>query len=100
MNTANPKVIVDLATKYRLPAVYDRTEFVGHGGLMSYGPDRRELYRRSAVFVDRVLRGAKPTDIPVEQPKKFEFVVNLKAAKQISLKLPETVLYRADRVIR
>jgi putative ABC transport system substrate-binding protein len=103
VNTASPKPIIDLATKYRLPAVYDRTEFVTfvtNGGLMSYGPDRAELYKRAAVFVDRVLKGAKPADIPVEQPKKFEFVINLKAAKQIGLNIPPNVLARADRVIR
>ena len=100
VNTASPKPIIDLATKYQLPAVYDRTEFVTAGGLMSYGPDRAESYRRAAVFVDRVLKGAKPADIPVEQPKKFEFIINLKAAKQIGLTIPPNVLARADRVIR
>ena len=100
VNTASPKPIIDLATKYRLPAVYDRTEFVTAGGLMSYGPDRDVSYRRAAVFVDRVLKGAKPADIPVEQPKKFELVINLKAAKQIGLTIPPNVLARADRVIR
>jgi ABC-type uncharacterized transport system substrate-binding protein len=100
VNTASPKPIIDLATKYKLPAVYDRTEFVTAGGLMSYGPDRAELYRRAAVFVDRVLKGAKPADIPVEQPKKFELIINLKAAKQIDLTIPASVLARADKVIR
>ena len=100
VNTASPKPIIDLATKYQLPAVYDRTEFVTAGGLMSYGPDRDESYRRAAVFVDRVLKGAKPADIPVEQPKKFELIINLKAAKQIGLTIPPNVLARADRVIK
>ena len=100
VNTASPKPIIDLAAKYQLPAVYDRTEFVTAGGLMSYGPDRAELYRRAAVFVDRVLKGAKPADIPVEQPKKFEFIINLKAAKQIGLTIPPNVLARADKVIK
>jgi ABC-type uncharacterized transport system substrate-binding protein len=100
VNTASPKPIIDLATKYQLPAVYDRTEFVTAGGLMSYGSDRAESYRRAAVFVDRVLKGAKPANIPVEQPKKFELIINLKAAKQIGLTVPPNVLARADRVIR
>jgi putative ABC transport system substrate-binding protein len=89
-----------LAAKYRLPAVFDRAEFVTTGGLMSYGPDRAELYRRAAVFVDKILKGTKPADIPVEQPKKFEFIVNLKAAKQIGLTIPPNVLARADKVIK
>ena len=100
VNTASPKPIIDLAAKYQLPAVYDRTEFVTAGGLMAYGPDRTELYRRAAVFVDRVLKGAKPADLPVEQPKKFELVINLKAAKQIGLTIPPNVLVRADKVIK
>jgi putative ABC transport system substrate-binding protein len=100
VNTASPKPIIDLATKYKLPSVYDRTEFVTAGGLMAYGPDRTELYRRAAVFVDRVLKGAKPADIPVEQPKKFELVINLKTAKQIGLTIPPNVLARADKVIK
>ena len=98
--TSNTKLVTELAAKYRLPAVYDRAEFVTDGGLMSYGPDRAELYRRAAVFVDRVLKGAKPADIPVEQPKKFELIINLKAAKQIGLTIPPNVLARADKVIR
>jgi ABC-type uncharacterized transport system substrate-binding protein len=100
VNTASPKPIIDLAAKYQLPAVYDRTEFVTAGGLMAYGPDRTELYRRAAVFVDRVLKGAKPADIPVEQPKKFELIINLKTAKQIGLTIPPNVLARADKVIK
>ena len=98
--TSNTKLVTELAAKYRLPAVYDRAEFVTDGGLMSYGPDRAELYKRAAVFVDRILKGAKPADIPVEQPTKFEFIVNLKAAKQIGLTIPPNVLARADKVIR
>src|SRR5262245_20884160 len=98
--TSNTKLVTELAGKYRLPAVYDRAEFVTDGGLMSYGPDRAELYKRAAVFVDKILKGAKPADIPVEQPKKFELVINLKAAKQIGLTIPPNVLARADRVIR
>ena len=98
--SANRKQIADLAAKHRLPAIFERGDFVESGGMMSYGPDRAELYKRAAVFVDRILKGAKPADIPVEQPTKFEFIVNLKAAKQIGLTIPPNVLARADRVIR
>ena len=98
--TSNTKLVTELAAKYGLPAVYDRAEFVLAGGLMSYGPDRAELYKRAAVFVDKILKGTKPADIPVEQPKKFELVINLKAAKQIGLIIPPNVLARADKVIK
>ena len=98
--SANRKQIADLAAKHRLPAIFERGDFVESGGMMSYGPDRAELYRRAAVFVDRILKGAKPADIPVEQPTKFEFIVNLKAAKQIGLTIPPNVLARADKVIK
>jgi putative ABC transport system substrate-binding protein len=100
LNTANPKLIVDLATKYRLPAIFEREDFIASGGLMSYGPDRAEGYRRAATYVDKVLKGTKPADLPVEQPMKFEFIINLKAAKQIGLTIPPNVLARADKVIR
>jgi putative tryptophan/tyrosine transport system substrate-binding protein len=100
LNTANAKMIVDLAAKYQLPAVFERADFVGSGGLMSYGPDRAESYRRVAVYVDKILKGAKPADLPVEQPTKFELVINLQAAKQIGLTIPPQVLARADRVIK
>jgi len=83
-----------------LPAIYTQGNYVASGGLMSYGPDRAEPFRRAAVYVDKILKGAKPADLPVEQPKKFEFIVNLKAAKQIGLIIPPNVLARADRVIR
>ena len=92
--------IADLAVKSRLPAIYDRQEFVDDAGLMSYGTNFPDLYRRAATYVDKILKGAKPADLPVEQPTKFELVINLKAAKQIGLTIPPNVLARADRVIR
>ena len=97
---AERKRIVELAGKYRLPAIYFQKEFVDEGGLMSYGADFTDLYRRAAVYVDKILKGAKPADLPVEKPTKFEFIINLKAAKQIGLTIPPNVLVRADRVIR
>jgi putative tryptophan/tyrosine transport system substrate-binding protein len=96
----NRKLIVDLAAQQRLPAIYGRSDFVDAGGLASYGTSFADLYRRAAVYVDKILKGAKPADLPVEQPKKFEFIINLKAAKQIGLTIPPNVLARADRVIR
>ena len=92
--------IADLAVKNRLPAIYDRREFVENGGLLSYGVSLIDLHRRSATYVDKILKGAKPADLPVEQPTKFEFIINLKAAKQIGLTIPPTVLARADKVIK
>jgi putative tryptophan/tyrosine transport system substrate-binding protein len=92
--------IVNLAAKYRLPASYNQSEFVEVGGLMSYGPPFRDLFRRAAAYVDKLLKGAKPADLPVEQPMKFELIINLKTAKQIGLTIPPNVLVRADRVIR
>ena len=92
--------IVDFAAKSRLPAMYPDREFVEMGGLMSYGPNFVDLFRRAATYVDKILKGAKPADLPVEQPTKFEFIVNLKAAKQIGLKIPPNVLARADKVIK
>src|SRR5262249_55177276 len=97
---AERKRIVELAIKYRLPAIYFQKEFVDEGGLMSYGADYADLYRRSAGYVDKILKGAKPADLPVEQPKKFELVINLKAAKQIGITIPLNVLAGADRVIK
>jgi len=94
------KQIVDLAVRSRLPAIYHAREWVEDGGLMSYGVSVTDLYRRAATFVDKILKGAKPADLPVEQPTKFEFIINLKAAKQIGLTIPPNVLPRADRVIR
>jgi len=95
-----PREVVALAAKHRLPVIYGFREFPEVGGLMSYGASRRDLYRRTTVFVDKILKGAKPADLPVEQPTKFEFIVNLKAAKQIGLTIPPNVLARADKVIR
>jgi ABC-type uncharacterized transport system substrate-binding protein len=94
------KRVVDLATRSRLPAIYATSEFVEVGGLMSYAPDYVDLYRRAAAYVDKILKGRKPADLPVEQPKKFELVINLKTAKQIGLTIPPNVLARADKVIK
>jgi putative ABC transport system substrate-binding protein len=92
--------IAQLATKNRLPAIYPWPEFVEDGGLMTYSANSNDLFRRAAAYVDKILKGAKPADLPVEQPKKFEFIINLKAAKQIGLTIPQRVLARADKVIR
>jgi putative ABC transport system substrate-binding protein len=97
---AERKRIVELAGKYRLPAIYFQKEFVDEGGLMAYAADFDDLYRRAAVYVDKILKGTKPADLPVQQATKFEFVINLKAAKQINLTIPPEVFARANRVIR
>jgi putative ABC transport system substrate-binding protein len=97
---AERKRIVELATKHRLPTIYPQKEFVDEGGLMSYGSDFDDQYRRAAVYVDKILKGAKPADLPVQQATKFEFIINLKAAKQIGLTIPVRVLERADKVIK
>jgi putative ABC transport system substrate-binding protein len=91
--------IVDLAVKRRLPAIYARTEYVEAGGLMSYGPDRKEVFRMLALYVDKILRGTKPGDLPIEQPRKLELVINLKTAKALGLTIPPSLLLRADQVI-
>jgi putative ABC transport system substrate-binding protein len=98
--TPHRKEVADLAVKSRLPAIYINSEFVEDGGLMAYGVSFFDLYRRAATYVDKILKGRKPADLPVEQPIKFEFIVNLKAAKQIGLTIPPNVLVRADKVIR
>ena len=98
--TSYRKQIVELAAKNRLPAMYEDRIIAEDGGLMSYGTDITDLYRRAATYVDKILKGAKPGDLPIEQPKKFEFVINLKTAKQIGLTIPPNVLARADKVIR
>jgi len=91
--------ITALAAKHRLPAMYDSREFVYAGGPMSYAPDREDMYRRAAVYVDKILKGAKPADLPVERPSKFELTVNLKTATALGLQIPKAMLFRADRVI-
>jgi putative ABC transport system substrate-binding protein len=91
---------MDFASKHRLPGVHAYQELVEAGGLMSYGPSYADMHRRAAYFVDRILKGTNPADLPVERPRKFELVINLKAAKRIGVTIPNNVLYRADRVIK
>jgi putative ABC transport system substrate-binding protein len=98
-STENAKRIVELAAQHRLPAMYDVRSFVEAGGLVSYGPSASEIFRRAAFYVDKILRGAKPADLPVEQPTKFELVINLKTAKALGLTIPQSLLVRADQVI-
>ena len=94
------KRLVELALKHRLPSMCEAAHWVSDGCLMSYGPDALYAWRRAAVFVDKILKGAKPADLPVEQPKRFELIINLKAAKQIEVMIPPNVLARADKLIR
>ena len=94
------KKIADLAIKNRLPSMYELKAYVEAGGLMSYTADDAESFRRAAVYVDKILKGAKPADLPIEQPTKFEFVINLKTAKALNLTIPQSVLFRADKVIK
>jgi putative tryptophan/tyrosine transport system substrate-binding protein len=98
--TRNRTRIVELAAKYTVPAIYHRNDFVKAGGLMSYGPDHADLYRRAAIYVDKILKGAKPADLPVEQPTKFELVINLRTAKNLGVMIPSKVLMWADKVIK
>ena len=100
LNNSYPTQIVALAAKHKLPGMYPEIQFVNAGGLMSYGVSTVDLYRRAATYVDKILKGAKPADLPVEQPTKFELVINLKTAKQIGLTIPPNVLLRADKVIK
>ena len=97
---AERKRIVELAGKYRLPAIYHSKEFVDEGGLMSYGADFDDLYRKSVHYVDRILKGTKPADLPVQQAMRFEFIISLKAAEQIGHKIPYELLWRANKVIK
>jgi putative ABC transport system substrate-binding protein len=99
MFIAERRRIVDLAAKNRLPVVYQSREFVDAGGLMAYGSNYRDMFRRAATYVAKILQGAKPADLPVEQPTKFELVINLKTAKALGLTIPPSVLARADQVI-
>ena len=98
--TSNFKLVTDLAVKYRLPAIADRGEFVESGGLMAYGAHEAEQDRRVAYYVDRILKGAKPADLPVEQPTKYELAINLKTAKALGLTIPPNVLSRAQKIIK
>jgi putative ABC transport system substrate-binding protein len=99
-DTPNRNRIIAFAASNRLPAMYPYSEFVNAGGLLSYGPNLADLFRRAATHVDKILKGAKPAELPVEAPTKFELVINLKTAKQIGLTIPQSVLYRADKVIK
>ena len=93
-------LIIALAAEYRLPAMYETRSFIDDGGLVSYGPDIVIAYRRAASYVDKILKGARPEDLPVEQPTKFEFVINLRAAKALGINVPQALLLRADEVIQ
>jgi putative ABC transport system substrate-binding protein len=98
--TSQRKEILEFGVKSKIPTMFDSAPAVEAGALMSYGPDRAEVSRRAAIYVDKILKGIKPADLPVEQPMKFEFVINLKTAQQIGLTIPQSVVYRADKVIK
>ena len=100
MITANLKRVAGLAAKSRLPSIYQSSEFTDAGGLVAYGPDRADLYRRAATYVDKILKGAKPGDLPIEQASRFELAVNVKTATTLGITVPPAVLQRADQVVR
>jgi putative ABC transport system substrate-binding protein len=99
LTVAFREAIIQLAARHKLPTVYYSTGFIAAGGLVSYGPDRTDLFRKAASYVDRILRGAKPVDLPVQSPTNYELVINLRTAKAMGLQIPQSVLMRADRVI-
>jgi putative tryptophan/tyrosine transport system substrate-binding protein len=100
LTTANAKAVIEFAAKNKLPTMYGTSEVIDGGGLMSYAADIPDLFRRAAAYVDKILKGASAADLPIQQPNKFELVINLKAAKQIGLTIPPNVLARADKVIK
>ena len=100
VTVARRDLVASFAQRSRLPSIYGAREYVDAGGLMSYGPSLSDMYRRAAVYVDKILKGAKPADLPVEQPTKFELVINLKTAKALGITMPQSLLQRADEVIR
>ena len=96
----NLRILAELAAKHRLPSIFHVPDYASVGGLVTYGPNRPDLFRRAALYVDKILRGAKPADLPIEQPTKFELVINMKTAKAIGLTIPQSLLVRADEIIQ